>query len=166
MEIGEESERFPIIPLAVAAVAGIGMLLGILWLGRPDAGHPAPPLCLPPLGAEETRYAAEQIELGTVTISRWQNFLGQTVTYVDGTVRNKGPRTVTALELTLEFYDIVGQVVLRESVRAVGQVRPSGLSGPPLAPGATRAFRAGFEHIPAEWNRRAPRIAITGLLLQ
>lgn len=162
----DESSSFPVIPLAVAGVLGIALLIGILWLGRPEAEQPAPPARLPPLEGEAVRYAAEQIELGPVGLSRWENFLGQVVTYVDGTVKNKGVRRVTALELTIEFRDILGQVVLRETYRAVGQVPRRGRAVPPLQPGESRAYRVGFEHIPAEWNRGAPRIAVTGLLLE
>ncbi|MBI4462007.1 MAG: hypothetical protein HY653_03785 [Acidobacteria bacterium] len=162
----EESRSFPIIPLAVAGVLGIGLLIGILWLGRPEAEHPAPPVRLPPLEGEAARYVEEGIELAPVGLSRWENFLGQVVMYVDGTVKNKGSRTVLALELTLEFRDIFGQVVLRETVRPVGQVSRPGTQAPPLKPGESRAYRAGFEHIPAEWNRGAPRISVTGLLLE
>lgn len=162
----EESRTFPVVPLAVAGVLGIALLIGILWLGRPESERPTPPLRLPPLAAEEARYAAERITLGPVTVSRWQNFLGQVVTYVDGTLKNDGARTLIALELTLEFRDIFGQVVLRETLRPVGQRSRTGRPTPPLKPGESRAYRGGFEHIPEEWNRRAPRVNISGLLLQ
>ena len=164
----DETPSFPVIPLAVAAVLGVGLLIDVLWLGRPEpeGATPTLPARLPPLAGEEARYAKEKIELGPVSLSRWQNFLGQEVTYVDGTVKNKGARAITALELTVEFRDIFGQLVLRETIRAVGQTARSGWPSPPLKPGDARAYRAGFEHLPTEWNRAAPRIAVTGLLLE
>jgi len=166
MNDADESRSLPIVPLAVAAVLGIALLIGILWLGRPEVERPEPPVSLPPLEGEAARYAAEQIEMGTISLSRWENFLGQQVTYVDGTVTNNGRRSVAALELTLEFNDIMGQVVLRETVRAVGQPTRSGTQAAPLKAGESRAFRLGLEHIPAVWNRGAPRITVTGLLLE
>ncbi len=170
MNQAESNRSFPILPLAVAGVLGIVLLLGILWLGRPEAERASPrvPAKLPPLADEAARYAEENIALGPVAISRWQNFLGQEVTYVDGTVQNTGSRRVVALDLTLEFHDIFGQVVLRETVRAVGEApgKPRSRLSPPLAPNETRPYRVPFEHIPAEWNQGAPHIRVTGLLLQ
>ncbi|MFQ5926534.1 MAG: hypothetical protein ACE5MH_03775, partial [Terriglobia bacterium] len=81
----DENRSFPVIPLAVAGVLGIGLLLGVLWLGRAESERPRPPARLPLLGGEEARYAEEQIKLEPVSLSRWENFLGQVVTYVDGT---------------------------------------------------------------------------------
>jgi len=166
----EDNRSFPIIPLVVAGVLGIVLLLGILWLGRPESERGAPPVPakLPPLADEAVRYAEENIELGPVSLSRWQNFLGQVVTYVDGTVKNTGTWRVVALELTLEFHDIFGQVVLRETVRPVGEApgRPRTRLSVPIEPGESRAYRVPLEHIPAEWNYGAPHIRVTGLLLQ
>ncbi|MFQ5816950.1 MAG: FxLYD domain-containing protein [Terriglobia bacterium] len=162
----DESRSFPVIPLAVAGVLGIALLIGILWLGRAESERPSLPAKLPPLEGEEARYAEEQIKLEPVSLSRWENFLGQVVTYVDGTVENTGSRRVIALELTVEFLDIFGQVVLRERIRPIGRVSQRTFPAPPLKPGERRAYRAGVEHIPTEWNRGAPRITITGLLLK
>lgn len=164
----ETTSSFPVIPLAVAGVLGIGVLIGVLWLARSEEQRlaPAAPARLPPLAGEEARYARERIELGPLSLSRWRNFLGQEVTYVDGTVKNAGSRAVTSLEITLEFRDIFGQVVLRERVRPVGQSPRSGRMSPLLRPGDVRAYRVGFEQLPAEWNRSSPRVAVTGLLLE
>lgn len=155
------------LPLIMAALLGLGVLAGIFWLGRPASEPATPPVpaALPPLSPEEEAYLP-QIEIAKLEMSRWENFLGQTVIYLDLNVTNHGNKSVVALELIIEFLDRYGQVVLRETYRPVGAARPAPVSPPaPLAPGETRSFRASFEHIPADWNREPPRVKISGLLL-
>lgn len=157
------------LPLLVAAVLGLGVLAGIIWMGPPHSETAAPPVPdkLPPLGPEAQAYIP-QIEISALELSRWANFLGQEVIYVDLNLTNQGPRTILALDLTLEFFDLYGQVVWRETLRAIGARRPA-LGRPragPLGPGESRPFRAGFEDLPTSWNRGAPRVRVSGLLLQ
>jgi len=151
------------VPLLVAAVLGLGVLGAILWLGRPGEEPPATPVPerLPALTPEAEAYLP-QIEIRGVELSRLENFLGQQVTYLDFSVTNRGPRRIVALEATIEFLDPYEIVVLRETLRAVGGRRYPG----PLEPGQSRRVRAAFEYIPADWNRRPPRLRLTGLLLE
>jgi len=153
-------------PVLVAVLLGLGGLAAFLWLGRPGMAPAAPPVPdqLPPLSSEAEAYLP-QIEIGPIELSRWQNFLGQQITYLDLALANRGPRRVTAVELTVEFLDPYQAVVLRESVRPVGGRSLPGISLGPLAPGESRPVRIGFEHLPADWDRRPPRVRITGLLL-
>src|SRR3990172_10060450 len=156
------------LPLLVAGAVGLAVLGGIFWLGPPAPPRaPAVPAVLPPLTPADQAYLS-QIEITQLELSRWQNFLGQEVTYLDGIVTNHGPRRIVALELTIEFQDVLGQVVLRESWRAIGGGRPSALAPrpTPLATGESRGFRAAFEHIPQDWNRGRPQVRVTGLLLE
>lgn len=154
-------------PLLIAGLLGLGVLAAILWLGRPGPEPVALPVParLPPLTPEAEAYLP-QIEISALGLSRWQNFLGQEVIYLDLSLTNRGPRRVTAVELTVEFLDPYQAVVLRESVRPVGGRSLPGISRRPLAPGESRPVRIGFEHLPADWDRRPPRVRITGLLLQ
>lgn len=154
-------------PLLVAVLLGLGALAAFLWWGRPVTEPAAPPVPerLPPLSSEAEAYLP-QIETSPAELSRWQNFLGQQITYLDLTLTNRGPRRITALELTVEFLDPYQAVVLRESVRPVGGRSLPGISRGPLAPGESRPVRIGFEHLPADWDRRPPRLRIAGMLLQ
>lgn len=164
----EPSERGWRLPLLIAGLVGLGVLAGIVWLGRPGSEPtPAVPTHLPPLGPAEEAYLP-QIELGPPELSRMQNYLGQQVTYLDLSVMNRGPQRVVALEVTIEFLDPYQAVVLRESFRAIAPARPSPAGHPtgPLAAGESRTVRTSFEHIPADWDRRPPRVRITGLMLQ
>ncbi len=60
--------------------------------------------------------------------------------------------------MTVEFYDDINQIALRESRLAVNS------GSPPLSPGARRSFDVSFEHIPTSWNMRQPAVRVTGLL--
>lgn len=157
------------VPLLVAVLLGVGVLAGIFWLGRPGSESSTPPVParLPPLSGETAAYVP-QIEISPPRLSRWQNYLSQTVTYLDATLSNHGSRTIVALELSIEFHDTYQRVVLRETVRPIGapQPTPANRRGAPVPPGQTRAFRASFEHIPVDWDGAAPQLRITGLLLQ
>lgn len=157
----DESNRNVSVPLIVAAVLGVLVLAAILFLGNPSQRPSTTkvPEKLPPLGAAEQQYA-KRVRITDLSLSQFENFLGQTVTYVDGVLANQGSRSIVALELTFEFKDLLNQTVLRETVRVVGRRAPQ------LEPGRSRAFRAGFDHIPVDWNRRAPEIRVTGLLLE
>jgi hypothetical protein len=156
------------LPVLVAAVLGLLMLAAIFWLGRPASQPtvPPPPVRLPPLDQEGRAYA-EKIEIADLALSRWQNFLGQEVTYLDATLTNHGDRTLRALELTIEFRDVLNQVVLRETLRPIGAPAgaPAAQSTPPLPPGETRDFRVSFDRLPKDWNRSPPTVRVSALLL-
>lgn len=158
----EESQRNVSVPLIVAILLGAGLLAGILFLGNPSARRVATskvPAKLPRLGPAEKQYVP-QIEIRDVGLSQFENFLSQTVTYVEGGMMNRGNRSIAAIELTFEFKDVLNQTVLRETVRVIGP-RTS-----PLGPGLARPFRVGFDNVPADWNHRTPEIQVTGLQLQ
>ncbi|MGH9788554.1 MAG: hypothetical protein ACRD4U_07630 [Candidatus Acidiferrales bacterium] len=144
-----------------AVVAGAGY-----WWVKSAPIDARPPQALPPLNAEAEAYLT-QIEIGRVELSRFENMLGQEVLYVDTPIRNRGARTIRGLELTFEFVDVNQQPVLTQKVRAVGDPQAP-LGSPrrvPLGPGQSMTARAAFEELPREWNRAAPRVRVSGLLL-
>ena len=112
-----------------------------------------------PLTEVEKAYIS-RIEFAKRKVSRAANFLNQEVTFVFGNVVNHGPRAIRQMELTLEFRDAFGQVVLRD-VR-----RPWTSQAAPLTGGQSREFQLTFEHVPASWNQAHPGLRITGLLLE
>jgi len=112
-----------------------------------------------PFGAAEQAYAA-QIRFSSLQLSQATNMLHQQFTYVVGSVTNAGTRPVRALEVTVEFHDLIQQVVLRDTVR----VFPPAAG--PLAPGQERAFQMTFEAVPSSWNQQPPSIRVSGLDLQ
>lgn len=99
---------------------------------------------------EEQKAYFRQLEFTDLHMSAAQNFLGDSVTYLDARVKNAGTKTVRRLDLDLTFVDMLSQVILRERAHPVSE------RAPPLKPGESRAFRVTFEHIPADWNQAAP----------
>ena len=92
-------------------------------------------------------------------MSRAANTLNQEVTFVVGTVENSGARAVRQVEVTVEFHDLINQVILRDSHRLL---RP----GAPLGPGQNQDFQINFDRVPNDWNRRYPSLRVTGLQLE
>jgi hypothetical protein len=100
-------------------------------------------------------------------MSAAENFVGATVSYIDGTVTNAGDKTVTHAVAEVVFKDDMGQIVQRENVplRALKTGGPYAeavdLNVSPLGPGQSQPFRLTFDSISAQWNRQYPEIRIT-----
>jgi hypothetical protein len=126
------------------------------WSGHASGPASPPAPARLPFGAAERAYAAK-IEIESISLSRSENFLHQEVTALAGEVVNRGDRALTELELTVEFFDELHQVVLRESRQV--------LTGPlPLAAsGERRSFEISFEHITSSWNMQQPSVRVSGL---
>lgn len=112
------------------------------------------------LSPQDIANYAPRISFSNFRLSAEENLFGQTVYYIKAVVKNGGDRTITVLEVDARFRDSVGQIVLREPATVSGGQRP------PLGPGQSREFRMGFEGVPASWNRIAPELAITRLVLE
>jgi len=99
---------------------------------------------------EEQKAYLPQLEFTDAHMSAAQNFLGDSVTYLDARVTNKGTKTVRRLDVDLTFVDTLNQVVLRE------RAHPVTPRTQPLKPGESKAFRISFERMPVDWNQAAP----------
>jgi hypothetical protein len=110
-----------------------------------------------PFGSAEQAYAP-QLQIENLTLSRAENFLNQQVTTLAGRLTNGGNLPLSNVELTVEFSDQLGQVVLRET-RAVFAPQT-----PPFTPGEHRDFEVSFEHIPSSWNIQQPLVRVSGIL--
>ena len=153
------SSRFA---LALAGGAGIVLLLVAgAWLmarGSGPARGTAAEAHLP-FGPAEQAYA-QQIQFSGLQLSQATNLLNHEFTYLVGTVSNGGTRAVRGMEATVEFHDLINQLVLRETARVIAP------GAPPLAPARKRDFQLTFESVPASWNHQAPTLRVTGLDLQ
>ncbi len=101
---------------------------------------------------------ASKITIENLGLSRAENFLHQEVTILAGELVNTGERTLREVEVTVEFYDEMKQISLRESQLVINS------GNPPLGPGDRRPFDVSFEHIPTSWNMQQPAVRVTGLL--
>jgi hypothetical protein len=110
-----------------------------------------------PFGDAEQAYAPK-LQIENLPLRRAENFLNQEVTTVPGRLTNAGDLPLSNVELTVEFFDQLGQVVLRESRAAFAPQTP------PFAPGESRDFEVSFEHIPSSWNIQQPLVRVSGIL--
>jgi hypothetical protein len=116
-------------------------------------------------------YAAN-IKFSDMKMSAAENFVGSTVTYLDGTVTNAGDKTVTRALVNVGFKDSLGQIVQSDDV----PLRILQTSGPypeavdlnvaPLAPSQSKPFRLTFEHVTADWNHEYPELRVTDVALK
>ena len=104
-------------------------------------------------------------------LSQADNFVGATVTYIDLTVKNNGPRTLVGGAVVAVFNDTLGQVVQTETLplRALvphalgGEDEAGDMATAPLGPGQTRTLRLTIEHISSQWNQAQPELEFRGL---
>jgi hypothetical protein len=151
-----ERRRFSF-ALSVAAAAVVIVLAAFyLWPGRQSPSRGATQEVHPPFGPAERAYALK-IRFENLALSRAENFLHQEVTTLAGDLINAGDRTLSEVEVTVEFADQLNQVALRESRLAVNS------TSPPATPLERRAFGVSFEHIPTSWNKQLPVVRVSGL---
>ncbi|HEV2101552.1 MAG TPA: hypothetical protein VGR58_02125 [Candidatus Acidoferrum sp.] len=110
-----------------------------------------------PMSPAEQAYA-KNIQIENVALSRAENFLHQEVTILNADAVNAGSRSVAALIVTVEFFDDLHQVVLRETRSVLG-------APVPLAPGQRRTITISFDRVPASWNLQQPSVQVVYLQL-
>ena len=142
------------IMVALAIIVAIVGLVALLLREKPKPPVPPPP------------YAAS-LKFSDLKLSQAQNFVGASVTYVDGTLANNGDRTVTHAAVRVTFQDLYGQVAQIETV-PLKVLQTTGpypdtvdLSVVPLPPGQSKPFRLIFEHVSDQWNQAYPDLQIT-----
>lgn len=157
LKVESESSRTPL-----AMLAGVGVVLlllgGFYLLTR--GGAPASPAAPQPLpfGDAESAYAS-QVHFSNPQMSRAANLLNQEVTFIVGTLENSGGRTIRQIEVTVEFHDLINQVVLRDSKRLLAE-------GMRVGPRERQDFQMNFDQVPSDWDRRYPSLRVTGLQLE
>jgi hypothetical protein len=148
-----------IIGIAVFVVIGLALAAAFLLKEPPKAVKTASP------------YIAN-LKLSDFKMSAAENFIGATVSYVDGTITNGGDKTVTHAVVEVVFQDSMGQLAQREEVplrviRTNGAyAEPVDLSVAPLAPGQSEPFRLTFDSISAQWNHEYPQIRVTDVAVK
>jgi uncharacterized protein DUF2393 len=148
-----------IIGIAVAVVIAGALAAAFLLREPPRAARTASP------------YIAN-LKLSDFKMSAAENFIGATVSYVDGSVTNTGDKTVTHATVEVTFKDDMGQVAQREELplRVLKTTGPYpeavDLALSPLARGQSEHFRLTFDSISAQWNRQYPEMRITDVSVQ
>jgi hypothetical protein len=158
--LAEERDSSRVI-IVVAVVAVIAVMLGLAFFLREPPKVPKP----------VSPYLAS-LKLSAFKMSAAENFIGATVSYLDGTITNSGDKTVTHAVVEVTFKDETGQLAQRDEVplqvvRNNGAyTEPVDLSVAPLAPGQSQPFRLTFERISAQWNRQYPEMRVTDVTVK
>jgi hypothetical protein len=149
----EESRLRPIL-IGVVIVGAVVALIALAFRGEQKKP------------AEPPAYAAN-LKFSDLKASAAQNFVGATVSYLDGTVTNTGDKTVIHATVRITFRDDMGQMAQREEL-PIHVLRTGGpydeavdLNMSPLEPGQSKPFRLTFENISAQWNHAYPEMQIT-----
>jgi hypothetical protein len=147
------------IAIAVAVVIGIAIIFAFLLRSQPKTASGPPPY-------------APSLKLSDFKMSAAENFVGATVSYVDGTITNSGSKTVTHMVVEVTFKDDIGQLAQRENI-PMQVLKTTGpypeavdFSVAPLGPGQSKTFRLTFESISAQWNHQYPDIQVTDVVVK
>jgi hypothetical protein len=111
-----------------------------------------------PMSPAEQAYA-KSIRIENIALSRAENFVHQEVTILDADAVNAGQQSIASLTVTVEFFDDMRQVVLRETRGVLGT------SPAALGPGQKRSFSISFDRVPSSWNMQQPSVQVTYLRL-
>src|SRR5579864_6438689 len=155
----ERETNWRAIGIAVAVVAAIVAILLIISRTEQKSASGPPP------------YAAN-IKFSDLKMSAAENFVGATVSYIDGTVGNGGNQTVTHAVVEVTFKDSMGQLAQRESVplRVLQTIGPYpdavDLTVSPLAAGQSKPFRLTFESISTQWNHEYPELKVVDVAVK
>lgn len=146
------------VPVAIGAGVIVLAIAAIFIFGRPKA--PPPPPAIAPY--------SENLQIGDLKLSAAENFVGGSVSYLDGKIANVGKEIVTGITVEAVFRNSMGEIVQRESLPLMlnhtgmaGFPDVAPLSAVPLTPNTTRDFRLTFEHISADWNQGYPELRFT-----
>jgi len=149
------------LPLAIAAavvivLAAIAVL--VLEHSKPAAG-------VTPISAVPDAYAPS-LSITNLAMSESANLAGGKVTYLDGHIANKGPRTVAGVTVQVLFRNYAHEVAQNETqpLKLIRIRDPyidiEPVSAAPLKPGGEQDFRLIFDTVSPDWDGAYPEVRI------
>jgi hypothetical protein len=147
--------------IIIAVVAVLALMLGVTLLLRE-----------PPKAPKVPQPYIASLKLGAFKMSAAENFIGATVSYLDGTISNTGDKAVTRVVVEVIFKDSMGQLAQREEVplrvlrAGAAYTEAVDLRALPLAPAQNQPFRLTFDSISAQWNHEIPAVRITDVTVK
>ena len=148
---------FPAMPAKRRFLEGLALVF--LWAAV-GCGDATGPQADPETAAREEAYR-DRVTLSGLGLAKGENFLGDEVFYVEGSLANHGEGTIRKVELTFLFKDSLDQVVLKEARTALEYRGKRG-----IAPQQVAEFQVAFENLPREWNYVVPQVQVSGIGLQ
>jgi len=113
-----------------------------------------------PASREQIAAYSEKITFSDFTAEAAENIAGHTIYQIGAQVRNQGNRTIAEMDVVAAFRDDDRQVVLKEAAPVVRRTHM------PLKAGESRRVELRFESLPKSWNRHAPELQVTRLVLE
>ena len=144
------------IVIAISVIVAIAGVAAFVLRQKPKVQAP-PPAYAPFLSFSDLK------------MSQAQNFAGATITYLDGTLSNKGDKTVSSVMVRVTFSDAYNQIAQIENVpiRVFQTGGPlddtADLSVSPVLPGQSKRFRLIFEHVSGQWNQAYPELKVISI---
>ncbi len=160
----EQGERHWV-PIVVGAAVVVAIIILLVVLGRsPQPSNQEPP---------QPAYASN-LHVTDLKLSAAENFVGATVSYLDGKITNSGGQSLTGCRVEAIFRNSMGQIVDKQAQPLMVLHTRSGfgyqdlipLSAAPLGPNQTRDFRLTFEHISADWDHGYPELRVLSVDLK
>jgi hypothetical protein len=150
-------------PLIVGAVVVIVVIAALAFFGRSSA----------PRVAQADPYA-QKLQVSDPKLGGLENFVGDTVSFLEFKLTNTGDRTVTGADVLLNFKNQLGEstqtetlpVRVAEANQLGGYPDQVSLSQSPIGPGQSKDVRLALEHISADWDRNVPEIKFVNLRLK
>lgn len=145
----------------IVAIVLIALLVGLTYLvggGRSNVKS-----------TPTTDPYASQLTLSHLHVSQASNFAGDQLTYVEGTITNRGNRTVMAITARVQFPTDSGEQPQVELVpfNLIRTTQPyvdtEPMSAAPLKPGTSQDFRLTFDDVSPEWNQQIPQIQLENI---
>ncbi len=141
--------------LIAALVVGVLVAIAaIATLHRPAVSGNAPDSYAPSLG------------IANIQLSEATNGAGGKVTYVDGTLKNSGAKTLQGAIVQVTFAAGDGSVAQTQTVpmtlvrTRTPYIDLEPISLEPLASGSSHDFRLIFESVPENWNQKPPDMRV------
>lgn len=158
----EKSSRLPWIIAGGVVLVVIGVLIFFGYTQSSSAPGPNAPL---------SPYASN-LAISGIQMSQAKTMVGGQSTYIDGTITNKGSKTVTRVTLQAIFYDFnnhptqVSNVQLQRIRTHVPYTDTEPLANAPIAPGQSAPFRLILDHVTDSWNQNPPTLRIIQVSFQ
>ena len=144
--------KIPKTALWIGAAAVAVVIAAAIYIERPAK----PPANDAAAATPDAKAYVSHLELSDVKMAASENFMQQRVVEIQGTIANRGPRPLSAIDVYCLFSGADGREVHRERASILNA---SGSHGP-LLPNAARSFRLPFDSLPDGWNEAMPKLVI------
>lgn len=159
---GEQHEPFPWKPVAVAAVVLGVAVAALVVIG--NRSKPGPQFASSELAPADP-YAAS-LPISDIKMSEADSFAGNKATYIDGTLTNRGDKTVDGATMQVVFRDEMSQMAQKDALPVLiirahqPYVDAVPMEQAPIRPGQSAEFRLVFDHVSAMWNQQYPQLTL------